>query len=648
MTLTQSVTAKAFVAFVAAAMVVSLVAPAAKADTTSDLQAQITALMAQIEALKGMTTASPTCSAIPAPLTVGAKGVNVTSLQNYLISAGQTIPAGATGYFGGQTRAAVAAWQSANGVAPAVGYYGPVTAAAMSAKCNATVPTTPTTPTTPGTTTTPTTGGVTLGTGEGSIDTVTEISADESSLREGKTEGLVAFETEITGDVSIDRVDFYMDVNSGFSSRASDYFKGAELMADGKKVASLDVRDFTEDTYNEVSGNNGKEYRLRFSGLGLVYKDGQTPNFQLAFEANNVIDSADLSAQWTVALLSDSIRFVDGKGFSDTAGSAFETTFSANAQLVSQVNVTESVDSPDATTLEVSDTDTTKDVAVAVFSVKEKNGVDVTIDDMQFTVSTFATASTSNVVRNASIWDGSTKLASKTVTNTGVVLFENMNLDLRADTRKDLTIKLELGDVDNYNEGATLTVTYNKIATADDENGNNEGDMTNTVGPITSATHTLRSTGLAVAKTTAITPTLMTDATDSSKNYGNYTVNVDVSAFGDDLYIPLTVARGTSTTVGAAYQIEDANGAVVATGTATGASLAYVSGGKVTAQFVQITDGSTARLTLNVPFDPAAVGTYRVQILSVGYTTVASGLATKTELVSPSENFETANLYVTN
>ncbi|PJA94334.1 hypothetical protein CO131_01945, partial [Candidatus Kaiserbacteria bacterium CG_4_9_14_3_um_filter_50_16] len=44
-------------------------------------------------------------------LTIGSTGADVTCLQNALIAGGFSIPAGATGYFGTQTRAAVASWQ---------------------------------------------------------------------------------------------------------------------------------------------------------------------------------------------------------------------------------------------------------------------------------------------------------------------------------------------------------------------------------------------------------------------------------------------------------------------------------------------------------------------------------------------------------
>ncbi len=60
-------------------------------------------------------------------LTLEDTGADVTALQNLLISEGYSIPAGATGYFGSQTLSALAAYQSANGISPSAGYFGPLT-----------------------------------------------------------------------------------------------------------------------------------------------------------------------------------------------------------------------------------------------------------------------------------------------------------------------------------------------------------------------------------------------------------------------------------------------------------------------------------------------------------------------------------------
>src|SRR3990167_11034533 len=122
-----AVTTKVAAAFVATAMLLMMVAPA-KAATIEELQAMIASLTAQLAALSG-SSASSAAYTFTRSLTVGSQGVDVTALQNYLIGKGHSIPAGATGYFGAQTAAAVAQWQAANGVAPAAGYFGPVSQA---------------------------------------------------------------------------------------------------------------------------------------------------------------------------------------------------------------------------------------------------------------------------------------------------------------------------------------------------------------------------------------------------------------------------------------------------------------------------------------------------------------------------------------
>jgi peptidoglycan hydrolase-like protein with peptidoglycan-binding domain len=69
-------------------------------------------------------------------LTMGSTGNDVVELQKFLLASGFSIPAltsggAAYGYFGSQTRAAVAAYQSAHGITPPVGYFGPKTRAVV-------------------------------------------------------------------------------------------------------------------------------------------------------------------------------------------------------------------------------------------------------------------------------------------------------------------------------------------------------------------------------------------------------------------------------------------------------------------------------------------------------------------------------------
>jgi len=68
-------------------------------------------------------------------LTLGASGSDVIALQSFLISKNSgaaalaLASAGATGYFGPITQAALAEYQASENILPSVGYYGPLTRA---------------------------------------------------------------------------------------------------------------------------------------------------------------------------------------------------------------------------------------------------------------------------------------------------------------------------------------------------------------------------------------------------------------------------------------------------------------------------------------------------------------------------------------
>lgn len=143
------------------------VATPAKADAVSDLQAQVQALLAQITSLQGGSTTSTTpaagCYTFTRNHSMGNTGGEVMWIQQFLNTHGAVVAATGAGspgmessYFGAKTKAAVAAWQAANGVSPASGYWGPLTRAAANAKCAGS--------TTGGTTggTTPTGAGITV------------------------------------------------------------------------------------------------------------------------------------------------------------------------------------------------------------------------------------------------------------------------------------------------------------------------------------------------------------------------------------------------------------------------------------------------------------------------------------------------------
>jgi peptidoglycan hydrolase-like protein with peptidoglycan-binding domain len=634
MTTTKTVASKAFVAIVAAAMVFSLVAPAAKAATAEELQAQIATLMAQIAALSGGTTATaPAAGAytFTRSLTIGSTGADVTALQNYLISKGFTIAAGATGYFGAQTASAVAAWQTANGITPAAGFFGPVSQAKYMALMAA-APVTPTTPT--GTTTTPTTPSTSLGNDEGSLDNFDEVSSDDSNINEGETGEVFAFTTEVEGDVEIDRVDFYMDT-AATSSDASDYFEEAYLMVDGEKVATLDVSDFDEDDYANVAVGSGDEYRLRFSDLSIVLADGDEPEFTVAFKANNSIDSGDLTTDWTIDLETDSVRYTDGKGYTDSVGSALSESFGFEAEEVAQLDITKSSDSPDGTTVEVDDKDTSSQIEIFKFDISEENGVDVTVNDLTMTASTTKIDVTSTIDRVV-LYVGGKEVGSETPAANGSMTFENLKIEVDADATVEVTAKVIFNGTEDYTEGDSAFLTFNAVTDSEDANGNKDGDITGSnPTDFSSDTFSLRSEGIAL-ELTSIDEVKDGASFSGDKDTGTYTFKFNVKSFGENFYMDEAVANVTYDLLVGGVAAPSASS--TATLDISGADTAGVADFKISKGDDNVT------LTLTVETAASVVGSTKVLLKTVRYSAGDDATEELTENAVPATDWTSDSL----
>jgi PKD repeat protein len=123
------------------------------ATSISDLQSQIQGLLFQIQTLQTQNSAAvsssaaiaspvmPPCFTYSRSLYIGARGSDVTALQQFLSARGY-LNVSATGYFGSLTAAAIGKWQSENGIAASggagFGIFGPLSRAFMLRSCGGT------------------------------------------------------------------------------------------------------------------------------------------------------------------------------------------------------------------------------------------------------------------------------------------------------------------------------------------------------------------------------------------------------------------------------------------------------------------------------------------------------------------------------
>ena len=122
---------KTIITATVALTMVAMIAPTVGAATISDLQAQINALMAQLQAMQGTTTTGSVPAAcvgvtFTRNLTVGSTGQDVKCFQVLLNNNGYQVAASGAGspgnetmYFGMRTLAALRTWQVAQGWTPA-------------------------------------------------------------------------------------------------------------------------------------------------------------------------------------------------------------------------------------------------------------------------------------------------------------------------------------------------------------------------------------------------------------------------------------------------------------------------------------------------------------------------------------------------
>lgn len=599
-------------------------APAAKAMTANEIAAQIAALQAQLAALSG--GSSSASATFTMDLTIGSTGSEVTALQNWLISKGHSIPAGATGYFGAQTQSALAAWQAANGVSPAAGYFGPITRAKINAMG--------------GGTTGGSTGGSTgLSGGAGSVDEYTLMSSINNEEVGEDEEDVEVFGMEIESDDGSD-LEFTavkLVFNEGTAgSDFEDYADEVSVWFDGEEVARVDADEFNDDN----------DWTKTVSLDDAILEADETGELIVAVSGASNLDTNDLNDTWTLDI--PQVRFRDADGATVSEDPNLSTrTFSfvdfasaANAEL----KIAEDEDDiNDARTIEVDDTDDTDDVQVMSFTLEAEGDSDLTIKNWGVSVEVTGASNTDDIITNLALWiDGEEVATADTVSSAGSSEFYNFDdVDFTIDAGDTVSAELRadfLSVADALDEGDTITFTIGEeqtdvasVVDVEDESGEQLGDSDIT-GSVSAGAFDLRAAGIMVTFVSA--SEAVTTGNSANDDVGTFTIKYNVEAFGEDVYVSDDAAATTVSSIpdatlatdGVRYTIDLGGTATVpAAGLYSDAVTFTTSGGaSLTGGHALLQEGEDAEFTLTVSKTNSAgspAGLYRVLLRAIGWNT---------------------------
>ncbi len=680
MTIAKDFAAKASVAFVAAAMLFSMIAPAAQAQSAEDMQKMINDLLGQIAALQGQGGTSSSVASGICPytwtrdLSVGSTGADVMKLQQFLNANADTrVSASGVGsvgmeteYYGPATAAAVSKFQvmhraevlSPAGLVNPTGYFGPGTRAKANSLCVAT--------TSGGSTS----GGSTTGgsteeeeeesselSGEASLDSF-EMDTEESSVEEGESDvvvGMISVEFE-DGDASISRLD--MTLTHGTSDQPWDAFETVSLWVDGDMVAEMDASD--EDEYlDEDTGE------IRFSGLDIVAMEGEEVEIAVAVSVQNNLDSTE-QGDWTVT--PTSMRFFDADGVATTETSNLDGEAEFEVEVAGaneEVKLSLGSSNPDATDIVV-DTDTdTNDVTVMVADVEaEDNDIElqtvvvridtvgasttdvidevrVEIDGQSFDAESLGTETDYAIGNNTGngVTEGYSERASAT---TSVWYLFDIDGDVVIDEDSEVAMEVivDLNDTDDgvrYANGTTIQAQVTSVErNVWEAEGAEDLGTSQFSGTAVGDEHTLVAEGILVP---ADGFSSEVDTLGTNDTIGEFTLEFEVTAVEGDFYITDTATSTASTTQ--ADGVQFAVDGTVGAGTVS-ASLTSTADEDTTGVYT-VREGETETFTLVVTIDPASTGTFSVELASLFYSEDTDGITSAEEYVitTPSD-FDTA------
>ncbi len=553
----------------------SFAAPA-KAATVDDLQAQINALLAQIASLQGGSSSSMSMT-FTMDLHNGFHRRRCHGSPELAHLEGVLDPAGATGFFGAQTTSALAAFQAANGISPAAGYFGPITRAKVNSMAGGSTSTGGTT-----------TGG--LSGGEADLRSFDLRAGNDLNEGDSNVEiALAKFDVK-SGDARVQRVTVEMtrSLPATTSTRGSTSTRSPSTMATRRSVPWTLARRAIGMTSDDDSAHVGS---LDFYTIDIpvsdVVKEDETAELSIRADAQGTIDSGDINQTFAVDVPDNGIRAVDSQGIQQYTGQTSDTvTLGFNSEENGDLTVKKASDNPVAGTLVADDQDTSDDFDVLKFQIKNSQSSDAKVTDLTVNVATTTNTTTghandiTDIIRRATLtvdgddFDGD-------VNSNNTIDFKNIDVKVAGDDTTDFTLSVQLYGQSATSQRRARAMTFTVASTNVSAEGWSSGDSLS--GGDLSGTAGGEQQSVAVNGGITVAGNSMTaiqtyNSNTPASSYGTFTLKFDVTAVGDDVYIPKTIDTTANTsghTASTTYAgvILDANMGTTTIGSAVTTSL---------------------------------------------------------------------------
>lgn len=529
--------------------------------TAEELQAQITSLLSQIQALQaqlGTAQGSTSVPTITRDLTVGSTGDDVKSLQQFLNAQGYTVAVSGVGsagnettYFGSLTQVALGKYQAAKGISPTAGYFGAKTRAYLSSVAAAGT----------GTGTAGTGTGATTPTGmsgsQGTMDVKLAVSpASGEDLYENET-GQAIYGIDVKASDS----EIYVSrIKLQFNTAIYNILNKVSIYRDG---SLLTEKVISSDAVTRITSAN---YTTQLTGFESKVDKGTTATFEIRVNALSSIDSGYTS--FTVLAPVNAVRAVDGANINldgpSTALNANTVNVKQSGASAALLTISKNASTPDEANVVADSTGKAEKVTLLVMNVKAEEDA-VKLTDLKTIISVTGPGTSTT----AYLYDGTTLVDSATVTaGTGVTSFADFSWTVPKSTTKQLTVKADITGVTNAETIATSSVSATDADDADTVAEGSDGialaDANKSASAIGNQVHLFK-----VAPMFTLTSALVTKSSavaSVSSSTANVNIKFSVTAKGGDVTVTSTNAvdlvafkNGTvSDTLTEAYNISGA------------------------------------------------------------------------------------------